>query len=137
MSFWLLLLSVATAGLHALGIYTIYLLDRPWFVEMVPSVHWRIIYCSFIGSLTVFFLLNALFILSTYNIYKGTGSAWDIQFAAWGAKWVSPFVSGVLIYYVFNGEHPLVSRGGATALVLYAVAAVVSIYWKTPLFGGR
>jgi len=119
--YWFLLLSVITAGFHAVGIYIVYLLDRPWFVEMVPSLYWRIVWCSLIGSLTVFFVLNALFTLSTYYIYKGTRSAWDIQFAAWGAKWVSPFVS----------------RGGATALVLYAIAAIVSIYWKTPLFGGR
>lgn len=133
MNFWLFILSCATAGFHAIGICIVWLVERTWFIEHIPSLKTRIFLCSLGTSLTVSLGLTYLFVLSTYNIYKGTGSAWDIQFSAWGAKWISPFTSGILIFLLFH-QRPLTSRGEVTAILFYILAAYASIYWKTPVF---
>lgn len=136
MLWWLFLLSCVTAGFHALGFVIIWLVEKPWFIRMVPSHYGRIGWCTLFASVTVLLVLNFFFILLCYNIYKGTGSAWSVQFAAWGAKWISPFTSTAVIALLFGvHQHPLATRGDAVALLFYAAAGILSVYWRTPLLG--
>lgn len=137
MVLWLFLLSCVTAGFSVVGFVIIWLVEKPWFIKMVPSPYGRIGWCAAVASVTVLFVLNFLFITLSYNIFKGTGSPWAVQFAAWGAKWVSPITTAVVIALLFGrNHHPLATRGEAVALLLYAVGALVSLYWRTPFLRG-
>lgn len=137
MLLWLFLLSCVTAGFHSLGFVIIWLVEKPWFVKMAPSHYWRIGLCTAIASVTVLSVLNFFFVLLSYNIFKNTGSPWAVQFAAWGAKWISPFTSTIVIAALFGiRNNPLATRGDATALLFYIAAALLSLYWRTPLWRG-
>jgi len=146
MSFWLVLLSCATAAFSATGLIMVWMVDTPWFTKLMPSKpcflewvpieYWKIFWCTLPFSVTVLLILNVFFVVALYSIFHATGSAWSMQFSAWGAKWISPVTSALVIWLLYGShQHPLVSRGNAIALLCYLIGSILSVYWRTPLLG--
>jgi|GEM_PF-6119212 len=135
MSYWLLLLSLATAGFSVVGFVIIWLVDKPWFIKLVPSLYGRIGWCTVVSSGTVLLLLNFAFLVAFYNIYHKTGSPWAAQFSAWGAKWISPFTNTIVIFILFKEHRYPIHTYGEAAAVLLSILLMFSLYWRTPLFG--
>lgn len=135
MVLWQFLMSCVTAAFLVVGYVVIWVVDKPWFVRLVPSPYGRIGWCTLVGG-PLLLSLNFFLLSLSYNIFKGTGSPWSVQFAMLGTKWITPIAAALVIWLLFGMEHLIPNTRGEVLAFVLLLLAWLACSWRTPLLGG-